>query len=74
MWEILGWVSAGWLILIVSALAVALLVSIVRGIKTPVKPRSKEDQHVTIFRGGDETDPAEVGRRISEGFRRVGGI
>lgn len=55
MWEILGWVTAGWLILIVSALAVAMIVAIVRGISKPTTtPKTtgyvNSDSH-TIFKG-----------------------
>lgn len=55
MWEILGWVTAGWLILIVSALAIAMIIAIVRGIAKPNLTTSQPTGHVngdgrTIFK------------------------
>lgn len=53
MWEILGWVSAAWLILIVSALGVALLVAIIRSITKPAQRLTFDPDHV-IFKSPPE--------------------
>ncbi|UAJ78327.1 hypothetical protein IT072_13775 [Leifsonia sp. ZF2019] len=76
MWEILGWVSAGCLALIVIGLTMAILIAIARSFKQPPTRKTAPvgSGAVTVFRSEDTEDPSTLGRRIADSYKNRGGI